>query len=580
MKTLLTGDGAKPLPSGALEISKVRIQIFDDQTPPQVRMSIEAPECVFDSREQVASSAGPIGLKATDGSFSIEGRGFIWDQAGGKLSISNSVRTIISRKALQSVKKDGKPGAKEGLPIYVNSDQFDYDKESNLGQYRGNVSAAEGERFKMGCEQLRVELPKGPDSPQSISAEGHVIIELKTDKTTTKLTGDNAHYETIEDDASLLLNGQPSWRSENYSGMGEVIRITNLNTTPAFNVSGSASMSIPVPESEGNKLEEQKITLQSNSYTVNETGAIFIGNVKAQSNANWTLASQRLVADIKRDSQSITRILAEDNVSIEQSIDGKKMTATGSRAEFTPTGDVLSDAVISGNAIVNNIDFKSRADRIQLRKTDSGTAIAADGNVTLVLPRRSSTNSGFLGISTELGPDETKTESGTPQQIEIRADRYRLNSGSGRFDGNVTVTDSKGSLSSRILDIEFGDSLRTIKSMTASGNVSVVNEKGELSCLQLEGQFEGKQNRLERLIATDAVELKQSNGVATGAKAVFLVAQQLVELTGEPELRTRIVNGTISKNVLTTADKLIWDQANNTFKGRGKYRSQTLPSSR
>jgi lipopolysaccharide transport protein LptA len=573
MKTLLTGEGAKPLASGALEISKVKIQIFDDQNPPKTRMAIEAPQCVFDSGKKIATSAGPIALRATDGSFSIEGIGFIWDQAGGKLSISNSVRTIISRKALQSGKTEKK---KKGQPIHVNADQFDYDKESNLGLYRGNVSAVEGERFKMGCDQLRVELPEGEDSPQSIAAEGNVQIELKTTKTLTKLNGDRAHYETSADDASLLLDGQPSWRSENYSGRGETIRITELNSTPIFTVSGSAFMLIPVPKSEDKKTDEQKISLRSDSYSVTETGAVFNGNVKVDSDANWNLASQRLVADIKKETQTITRILAEENVSIEQTVKGKKMTATGATAEFTPTGDVLSDALITGGATVVNDDFQSKAERIQFRRSELDTAIAADGNVTLILPRRSSTDTGFLGISTELESDQSATDNEEAQTIEIRADRYRLSSGTGRFDGNVTVTDSKGTLSSGVLDVEFGDSLRTIKSMTASRNVSVVNPNGELSCHHLEGQFAGTENRLERLIATDTVELRQVNGVATGAKAIFHVAQQLVELTGEPELLTRIVNGSVAQNVLTTADVLIWDQAENTFKARGKYRSRTL----
>ena len=569
MKTLLTGEGAKPLASGALEISKVKIQIFDDQNPPKTRMAIEAPECVFDSRQKIASSAGPITMRATDGSFSIEGIGFNWDQAGGKLSISNSVRTIISRKALQSGKKDG-------VPIHVNSNQFDYDKEANLGFYRGNVAASEGERFKMGCDQLRVELPEGEDSFQSISAEGNVQIELQTAKTLTKLSGDQAHYETSAENASLLLDGKPSWRSENYSGRGETIRISDLNTTPIFTVSESASMLIPVPESEDKKTEGQKINLRSDSYSVTETGATFSGNVNVDSDANWSLASQRLVADIKKETQTITRILAEENVSIEQTVKGKTMTATGGKAEFTPTGDILSDALITGDATVVNDDFHSKADRIQFRRTESDTAIAADGSVTLILPRRSSADTGFLGISTQIGTAKAATEGEETQDIRIQADRYRLSSGTGRFDGNVTITDSKGTLSSAILDIEFGDTLRQIKAMTASRNVRIVNSKGELRCHQLEGRFAGEENRLERLIATEEVELRQANGVATGEKAVFHVAQQLVELTGEPELLTRIVNGSVAQNVLTTAEVLIWDQAENTFKARGKYRSRTL----
>ena len=113
--------------------------------------------------------------------------------------------------------------------------------------------------------------------------------------------------------------------------------------------------------------------------------------------------------------------------------------------------------------------------------------------------------------------------------------------------------------------------------MTATGNVFVDHEEGELSCHRLLARFEGPSNKVETLVATEAVEIKQQTGVATGGRAVFDIRNQWIEMTVDPELRTRLVVGDVPKNVLATADVLIWDQSDNTVKGRGRFRIRTVP---
>lgn len=570
MKTLLTGDGAKPLESGALLISNVKIQIFDDQTPPKTQMVIEAPECVFDSRAKNASSTGSIALESTDGRFSIQGVGFNWNQSISSLTISNQVQTFISRKALQS-------DTAEGAPIQVKADRFVYHKETNLGVYSGHVQAQEGDRFKMDCQRLEAELPEEEDAPQKIIASGDVKIEIEAGGRRTYLNGSEAQYESTGETGNLRLTGNPTWRSDLYSGHGEQIEIRDLNLNPTFSVSGAAAMTLQVSKSTIEADAVQTITLQSSVYELTESGAEFAGDVVASSDAGWNLSSQHLSAAIEKESQSVTKIVAREAVKIQQSIEGKKITASGDLAEFTPDGEALSDALISGNAVVENAEFRSQADQIQLQRQGNDELVRAEGHVSFRIPRASTGQGGFLGLSVRTDT-ETDVEAGSDGELVITANQYRLADGVGLFEGNVVVKDSDGSLSCRTLRIVFGDTTRTIRSMTASGNVTVVNPEGELSCHELEGQFSGRGNRLVRLVATDAVELRRVNGVATGTRAVFDVVRQEVKLTGEPELRTRIVNGVLTQNVLTTAEELIWDQVSNTFKARGRYRSKTLPN--
>ncbi len=569
MKTLLTGEGAEPLEPGVFLVSKVKIQIFDDQTPPSARMTIDAPECIFDSREKNASSSGAIALKSTDGRFSIEGEGFTWNQSVSSLAISNKVETFISRTALQS--ESG-----SGAPIRVKSDRFLYNKETNVGVYSGNVEAREGTRFKMACQRLEVELPDEQDAPQRIVASGAVEIEIEADGRQTFLKGSEAFYESDGESGNLKLGGSPTWSTDLYSGAGEQIEIRDLNLKPSFSVEGAATMTLLVAEGQSTSSGGQTISMNSESYQVAESGAEFSGGVAAKSNAGWDLSSEYLLASINEETQSVTKIVARNEVKIHQTVEGARVFAGGDRAEFTPEDGAFSDALIIGNAVVENAEFQGRADRIRLQKQGEGEAVVADGRVSVRLPRLSSEQGGFLGLSMgrpSKGAPAAEKDGG---ELVITSNQYRLANGVGQFEGNVVVKDLDGSMSSRSLEIAFGESTRMVRSMTALGNVKVVNPEGELSCHELEGRFSGEANRLVRLVAKDAVEFRRVNGVATGTQAVFDVVGQEVELTGDPELRTRIVKGSLTQNVLTTADVLIWDQASNTFKGRGKYRSRTL----
>ena len=569
LKTMLTGEGAKTLSNGSLEISKVRIELFDDESPPRPRMRIEAPECLFDPNEQEASSAGPIELRASDESFSIKGRGFRWNQTAGTLSISNAVRTLISRSTL------GKPEA-SSASIEVHSDRFEYHKEANMGSYQGNVEAREGDRFQMNCLQLKVTLPDDNQEPERIHAEGDVRIELTTNDTATELHGEVAKYDPRDHSGTLHLTGQPRWKTAEYSGRGERISIVGLDATPTFTVVGKAIMELPVlvsgdPQNEG----ESRIRVAANSYTVAEAGAEFLGGVRAEAEGKWALQSQVLIAGIDRATQTITRITARSGVEIKQTVGGKLTEARGESAEFVPAGNELAEAVLTGSAVVESEGVTSWADRIELRRVHSETAVVAEGNVVLRLPRAALSSQGMFRFRAASGT--TEKEEAANQAVEIRADRYRLDGGTGRFRGNVVLTDEGGRMTCRALDLESGTHVRELQTMTATGNVFVDHEEGELSCHRLLARFEGPSNQVETLVATEAVEIKQQTGVATGGRAVFDIPNQWIEMTVDPELRTRLVVGDVPKNVLATADVLIWDQSDNTVKGRGRFRIRTVP---
>jgi lipopolysaccharide export system protein LptA len=562
IRTLLTGSGAEPKGDGIYLISDVKIQLFNDQNPPQPRLTIEAPECEFESQRKVASSQGPISVSGTEEGFSITGVGFRWDQANSSLTISNKVQTLIVRR-----------GEANNAQVRITSNRFTYDKEANEGHYVGDVTAVEGDRFHLTSDELRAVIPEDENTPQDISASGNVTIQLSVEGRSTTLRGEQADYQTSLDQGLLMLTGSPSWQSEDYSGRGEQIRIENLAASPSFTVTGQAHMELPLPGSPTTQGAVNRITLTAQSYAVTETSAVFAGSVKARS-AEWALSSERLDVSLDVEQNSVSKIIAEQNVKIEQTIDGSVLSATSDHATFTPDGQSLSDARLVGNAMVTTDTLTSSAQVINLTRVADGFDVTAEDNVSVQFSRLANSNDSLFSFGAPASPQTADADS--EQTVLIKATQYQITGRVGRFEGNVSVQDADGTLTCEVLDLTFGSSRNRIEKMLATGNVKVSTPQGNLSCHELEGLFAGPSNRLQKLTADNAVELKHPQGVARGAHAVFYVPGQVAELTGDPEVRTRLIREEITKNILTTADVLIWDLRTNTFKGRGHYRSRTV----
>jgi len=95
IKSLLTGDTAVEVGGGLMLITGMRLETYQyDGASRNVDLIIEAPECLFSFRTQVASSDGPMTLRRADGDASLSGRGFEWRQRESTLTISNNVRTV------------------------------------------------------------------------------------------------------------------------------------------------------------------------------------------------------------------------------------------------------------------------------------------------------------------------------------------------------------------------------------------------------------------------------------------------------------------------------------------------------
>ena len=93
MKSRLSGAEAQPLAGGLLVIRQLKLEIFNMDGSPQ--SIVEAPECVYDTLHDAASSAGHLQLQSGDGRIRVEGDGFLWRQDNSFLTISNHVHSVI-----------------------------------------------------------------------------------------------------------------------------------------------------------------------------------------------------------------------------------------------------------------------------------------------------------------------------------------------------------------------------------------------------------------------------------------------------------------------------------------------------
>jgi hypothetical protein len=93
MKSRLSGAEAQPEPDGLLVIKQFKLETFTTNGNPQV--VVEAPECIYDTLQNTANSAGHLQLQNGDGKIRVEGDGFLWRRKDSFLTISNHVHIVI-----------------------------------------------------------------------------------------------------------------------------------------------------------------------------------------------------------------------------------------------------------------------------------------------------------------------------------------------------------------------------------------------------------------------------------------------------------------------------------------------------
>ncbi|MGA2244988.1 MAG: hypothetical protein ABSH48_08320 [Verrucomicrobiota bacterium] len=96
-KLRLEGSQMTPLPDAKWNVKDLTVHSFSETG--KLQAVVEAPECVYEPLDGVASSPGHLHLKLMDDKIDTKGsNGFVWRQSENTLSITN-VHTVIKTAA-------------------------------------------------------------------------------------------------------------------------------------------------------------------------------------------------------------------------------------------------------------------------------------------------------------------------------------------------------------------------------------------------------------------------------------------------------------------------------------------------
>jgi hypothetical protein len=93
VKSYLEGAEAEPQGDGMILLRNAKLQTF--QTNGALEMTITAPQCFFNMKDQTVNSAGPFQMRTSDDALLQEGVGFFWQKTNSEFIISNSVQTTV-----------------------------------------------------------------------------------------------------------------------------------------------------------------------------------------------------------------------------------------------------------------------------------------------------------------------------------------------------------------------------------------------------------------------------------------------------------------------------------------------------
>ncbi len=109
LRSLLMGDSMEAKGPGLMVVRGVRLETYVyDGEQRIVDLIVEAPECLFDLRNRVVSSSGPVKATRSDGGLRLNGVGFEWKQRVSKLVVHSNVRTVLRQRLSLEQKENGK----------------------------------------------------------------------------------------------------------------------------------------------------------------------------------------------------------------------------------------------------------------------------------------------------------------------------------------------------------------------------------------------------------------------------------------------------------------------------------------
>ncbi len=519
---VLKGSDAKPLPNKIFEITAPRVTSFRaDNT---LDMVIEAPICRYDSVSNVASSDSDLSFKTTDGRFSIQGVGWLWDPSQSHLTISNKVVALVLKSALNNPSPGQHPGKTQtNQPVRIISDSFIYD--GNLATFIGNVRVNDGDDT-LNCGKLMVDF-ENPQGVQKIEAIENVSLHQGE----TEVRSGHAIYDTKDNIIQILE--KPVWKSGLREGSSDTLLLNRSNNT--FFAAGNVYMKLPFTNVVSTnmlaagtnapstnrflEISADKFRFRNASTNGQPSHAVYENNVRARYEETQ-LRCVQLDVDFSTNNQ-VSRVFAQKNVEILSN----ENKAFGDSATY----DISSDKI----NIIGNPHWElgnSRGSSQTLLLYPKTKEVFAFQNVEMLMPAQAAGNLGLLGARTNSLSRTNSPSTTNKTVVKISSDNFSHQDNISVFHDNVVVTEERGKLECEMITV-----------------------------------LSGASNQVQRIVASKNVVISQQDMVARGDEANYDVPQGLLYLTGNPTIT--------SGDRTAEAAAFIINRNQNTFSvAPGKYR--------
>lgn len=551
MEFKLTGDEARPLSgtTNQINITNPRFAYFRTNGEPQIY--IEAPECIFtepDPKSRTLHSLRELTMRAGDGQSSIRGRGFLWQQQGRTLIISNDVRASIKWT-------NNEP------PLEITSRWFEFDAERNRGVFHDDVHG-ENTNLIFTCNTLAISADKtNRNSFNLIEADGGLEVTGKTPGQYGRAQRGVYHHA----DQRIDLTGDAAWSFNGNSGSAEQMTVWLSNTN--INASGHVRLSLPhsaLGAASGllggtNALAKTAstnlVTLAADRFTRRGTQLLGEGQVRVSDGTNQ-LTCDRLEARQATPQSPERTARATGNVFVGREGGG----IYADRADYSEsTGEVLFTGATAPRFVQGQTS--GTAGRVIARPATR--EVRADNGVTVMLTFTSDSET-FLNVLPGTKTNRVGKTALTNQTVRVTAQTFALRDRLALFAGDVQAHQlpadgSEPRMRCAELEVRLDADKRNAESLQARrevicerGIIGVTNGPAEytrMDCETLTANRHPATGDLIDLVAGGGVQLQRPTLTARGEKAVYTPADSLLRLLGKSVIDSSAATYTSSQGI-------------------------------
>ena len=436
MKSMLEGTQAERQPDGRFLVAEAKWRTF--RVTGEGEITVETPQCLYDPALRTISSPRPLHVQTADGTFSIDGEGFRYQQTNSTLLVSNRVHTILHPAMLgpqpATPLTNTPAAAAPGIDIF--SDQFEFSEESGLGVYQGNVRVA-GTNLTSTSGRLTIVMLVAERRLQSLTSEQNVVIDYET----IHATGDRAVYSA--DTGLIQMSGplMPTWRIEEKSGSGDELVFDRTNKVfratgharlrlPAQSMGASGFLAQPAAASASSPLSTQFVDIQCDNYVLHTNLAVFRDQVQVSERLGDQLQGEmscRLMTLTFTGTNEFQKMVAEDKVVITR--EDKQFQAE--HAEYNGTNNMLD---LTGNPGWRAGPRRGWGDLVRVNLAQEEMFV--HGNAVAEMPAAELGQSTIAGLGAGK-PGKPMGETNT--LASILAEEYLLTPDQGLFRGGVRI---------------------------------------------------------------------------------------------------------------------------------------------